>query len=300
MKISSIICTRNRARYLSHAIRSLAQQDLASDDYEILVIDNGSTDATKQIVSELMTEVSNLRYVHEEKPGLSNARNRGLEEAVGPVVAFLDDDAIAAQGWLAAILAAFNAEPQPACVGGPVEPWWEIPQPAWFPDSLVGCHSRYYGATARGYNYPVEHPIGCNVAFLKERVVQIGRFNAQLQKYNDETELISRLVAAGGRIFYEPRARVQHLVAKERLSLTWQLKRHYQEGKSRTDAAILNGRLSLARSLTEIGRNSLSITKRGARLFVSRGPICERIQRLADLSILMGQTVQLTKSLRQE
>jgi glucosyl-dolichyl phosphate glucuronosyltransferase len=300
VRISSIICTRNRAEYLSHAIRSLAEQDMPNDDYEIIVVDNGSTDATKQIAGRFMAEISNLRYVYEEKPGLSNARNRGVEEAAASVVAFLDDDAIADRGWLTAILDAFNHEPQPVCVGGPVEPWWEIPRPGWFPESLVGCHNRYYGAEARWCSYPAEQPIGCNMAFSKERLEQIGGFNARLEKYNDETELISRLVKMGGGIFYQPRARVRHLVAKERLSLSWQIKRHYEEGKSLAEVAGSKGRVPRSRRITELGRNALSISKRCARLLISRGPMRDRVQRLTDLSILVGQTVCLTKSLKED
>ena len=244
-----------------------------------------------------MSEIPNLRYAFSENPGLSNARNRGLAEAAAPVVAFLDDDAIADQGWLSAILDGFNAQPQPACVGGPVEPWWETAQPTWFPVSLVGCHNRFYGATPHPYQYPAEQPIGCNMAFLKERVTAIGGFSAELQKYNDETELISRLVQAGGGIFYEPRARVRHLVAKERLALGWQIKRHYEEGKSLAGIAGLNGPVSRSQRINEVGQNLLTISKRFARLFVSLAPIRDRVQRLAELSILIGKTVYLTKSL---
>lgn len=300
MRISTVICTRNRAAYLSHAIRSLAEQDLSRDNCETIVVDNGSTDETRQIVSGLTKEISNLRYVYEEKPGLSNARNRGLEKAAAPVVAFLDDDAMAVKEWLTAILDAFNAEPQPACVGGPVEPWWEIPQPAWFPDSMIGCSNRDYGAIARPYRYPAEQPVGCNMAFLKERVEEIGGFNPTLEKYNDETELISRLVQAGGRIFYQPRARVRHLLAKERLRLTWQIKRHYEEGKSLAGVASLKDHLPRSRRVTEVGRNLFSISKRCARLVISWSSLRQRVQRLADLSVVVGKTVYLTQSLREE
>jgi glycosyltransferase involved in cell wall biosynthesis len=300
MKISSVICTRNRAAYLPHAIRSLAEQDIENNDYEIIVVDNGSTDGTRQIVNSLTDEMPNLRYVYEEKPGLSNARNRGLEEAAAPVVAFLDDDAIAVPGWLAAILNGFNVEPQPVCVGGPVETWWDVPRPAWFPDSLVGCHNRYYGAEPHWCSYPVEQPIGCNMAFLKEPVAQVGGFNGQLEKYNDETELIARLVELGGRIFYEPRATVRHLLPKERLRLGWQLRRHYDEGKSLGGMHALSGHRSRSRRVAEVGRNLLAIGKRSIRLVVSRSSIRGRVQRLADLSLLIGKTVYITKSLREE
>jgi glycosyltransferase involved in cell wall biosynthesis len=297
VRISSVICTRNRAACLPEAINSLAQQDLATNDYEIIVVDNASTDATKAIVAELMARISNLRYVYSPKPGLSNTRNRGLEEATASVVAFLDDDAIAIQGWLSAILDAFNIEPQPVCVGGPVEPWWEIPRPVWFPEKFAGCHNRYYGAIARWYSYPAEAPIGCNMAFLKHPIGQVGGFNPGLEKYNDETEVISRLVESGGRIFYQPRARVQHLVAKERLRLGWQIKRHYEEGKSLAGLAVLAGRPPRSRRIRDVALKLLSIAKRCVRLFISRASIRERVQRLADLSILVGETVYLTKSL---
>ncbi|MFL6514012.1 MAG: glycosyltransferase family 2 protein [Chthoniobacterales bacterium] len=299
MKISSIICTRNRAKYLRQAIHSLTAQDLPVADYEIIVVDNDSTDSTRQIVNELAGTTPNLRYVYEKNPGLSNARNRGIQEAIAPVVTFLDDDALAAPSWLTAILNTFDTHPQPACVGGPVEPWWEIPRPQWFPESFIGCHSRYYGARARWYDYPAEHPIGCNMAFLKERVLEVGGFNAALENYNDETELISRLVAIGGKLKYEPLATVRHLLGKERLGLRWQMRRHYQEGKSLALAATLKHPLPVARRIPELGTNLFSITKRTARLFVSWTPMRERVQKLAHLSTLIGKTVYLTKSLRE-
>jgi len=297
LKISSIICTRNRAQCLGKAIESLANQDLAVTDYEIVVVDNGSTDATNQVVNERIGQIPNLRYVREEIPGLSNTRNRGISEAVAPIVAFLDDDAIADRCWLTAILHAFDANPQTVGVGGTVEPWWEIPRPRWFPESFIGCHYRNYGPTGRWYSYPAEQPIGCNMAFLKQAVVDAGGFNPVLQNYNDETELISRLVEAGGKLYYEPRAAVRHLVSKERLALGWQIRRHYQEGKSLAVAAALKNRVPRAQRLPELGTNLFSITKRTARLFVSLEPVRDRVQRLAHLSTLVGKTVHLTKCL---
>lgn len=297
MKVSAVVCTRNRAAYLPEAVRSLARQDMASQDYEIVVVDNGSTDRTKEIVTGLATEIPNLRYFLEEKSGLSNARNRGWKEARAPIIAFLDDDAIAVEGWLAAIVAAFDTERTAACVGGPVEPWWEIPRPRWFPENLLGCHNRYYGHASRPYNYPSEQPIGCNMAFRKTELAQAGGFHPRLQKYNDETELIARLVESGRGIFYEPRASVRHLFGKERVTLAWQIRRHYEEGKSVASVAALNGRRRRGHRLGEIGRNVLTIAKRSVRLVVSRSPLPDRVQGLADLSMLVGKTVHLTTSL---
>jgi hypothetical protein len=153
---------------------------------------------------------------------------------------------------------------------------------------------------ARWYKYPFEQPVGCNMAFLKKRVVELGGFNALLQKYNDETELISRLVKTGGQIFYEPRATVRHLFGKERLRLGWQIKRHYEEGKSLAGIGRLRGAVPRKHRITEVGRNLLSIGKRSARVVVSAESVQDRIQRLADLSVLVGKTVHLTCSLREK
>lgn len=299
MKVSPIICTRNRAAYLLQAIRSLTEQSLPRHDYEIIVVDNASTDKTREIVSGLTRETPNLRCVHEANPGLSYARNRGLREARAPIVAFLDDDALATQDWLKAILNAFAIEPRPACVGGPVEPWWEIPKPNWFPASLLGCNDLNYGPHARWLDYPAEHPIGCNMAFVKKRVEEVGGFNVLLDKYNDETELMRRIVQVGGGIFYEPRAAVRHLVAKERLSLGWQIRRHYYEGISLAVAAASHAPRARLRRMRELEQNLLSIAMRTARIIISRGSIKHRITRLVQLSSLVGTAVYLAKSLRQ-
>ena len=297
MKISAIICTHNRAAYLPQAIRSLLEQRLPPEDYEILVVDNNSTDNTREIVTGLMREAPNLRYFYETNAGLSCARNRGIREAGAPIVAFLDDDALAEDGWLVAILDAFAIEPRPACVGGPVRPWWEMPKPNWFPASLLGCHDRDYGPHAHWCNYPVEQPIGCNMAFWKQAVVEVGGFDVRLNKYNDETELIRRIVLAGGGIFYQPDAGVRHLVAKERLRLGWQLKRHYYEGISQAVAAQCEAsprRLTRARQLAG---NLFWLTRQSARLVLSRVAMTHRIQRATDLSRSLGTAVYLAKSL---
>ena len=300
MKISAIICTRNRAKYLSEAIDSLVQQSIPTADYEIVVVDNGSADNTNELVRARAQNIPNLRAVSETDPGLSHARNRGLKESIAPIAAFLDDDAIASRDWLAAILHSFATQPEAVCVGGPVEPWWEVPRPGWFPESFIGCHHRDYGPTGRWYNYPAEQPIGCNMALLRTRVLDLGGFNTVLQKYNDETELIARIVRSGGRLFYEPRANIRHLVSRERLDLGWQIRRHYEEGKSLAAAAALEQRAPRMQRIPEVGHNLFSITKRFARLFVSLGPIRDRVERLANLSSLVGQTVYLTKSLREQ
>src|SRR5713226_9622239 len=119
--ISVVICTRNRAQLLERALASVADQEFARTDYEILVVDNGSTDRTQEVVKQF----PDARYLYEGEAGLCIARNAGWREAKGRYVAFFDDDATALPGWLAAIRDGFaSASPLVGIVGGPVRPIW--------------------------------------------------------------------------------------------------------------------------------------------------------------------------------
>src|SRR5882724_6993780 len=132
--ISVAICTFNRSQYLGAAIESLANQTLDHMLYEVIVVDNNSTDATNQVVEEAVRHHTNLdlRYVNESVQGLSAARNRAAQEAQGDFVAYLDDDAHAEPAWLGATLNAFQTlKPVPACVGGRIYPDWEGGVPDW-------------------------------------------------------------------------------------------------------------------------------------------------------------------------
>jgi glycosyltransferase involved in cell wall biosynthesis len=92
--ITVIICTRNRAKLLRDAMASVVEQGIPKSDYEIVVVDNASTDETPDVVAEFRGS-AHIRYVHEEKLGLCIARNTGWRAASGRYVAFFDDDAIA-------------------------------------------------------------------------------------------------------------------------------------------------------------------------------------------------------------
>ncbi|MEE8471432.1 MAG: glycosyltransferase family A protein [Dehalococcoidia bacterium] len=93
IRVSAIICTHNRSDYLRQAIQSLADQTLPTEQYEVIVVDNGSTDNTRAVV-EGFDHIANLRYVYEPILGLSQARNTGWQNARGEYIAFMDDDAI--------------------------------------------------------------------------------------------------------------------------------------------------------------------------------------------------------------
>src|SRR5260221_2910305 len=229
IKISAVICTYNRAEYLSRAIESLAHQDLDSAGYEIIVVDNNSTDNTAQLVKNSIEAYPSIqiRYVLETEPGLSAGRNRGAHEAAGNYIAYVDDDARAVQGWLSSLLASF-LKLQAACIGGPVNLDWEGDPPKWFPFRYLSLFTYLdYGPEVLLLNEQAKNRYlqGANMAFRRDLIVNDGfMFSTNIgRKKNDllsgeETEVIDRLLEAGQPVYYLPDALVWHLVLPSRRS----------------------------------------------------------------------------------
>ncbi|HEY9873226.1 MAG TPA: glycosyltransferase family A protein, partial [Candidatus Obscuribacterales bacterium] len=113
--VSAIICTHNRQQYLGAAIDSLQQQEFP--DYEVVVVDNGSSDRTRDIVAERLPQ-GRLKYVYEPVIGLSVARNTGAKESAGEILAYLDDDAVASSRWLGVLYKAYSSNAKLAIAGG--------------------------------------------------------------------------------------------------------------------------------------------------------------------------------------
>jgi glycosyltransferase involved in cell wall biosynthesis len=244
IKVSAVICTLNRADYLRKAIKSLANQSLESGAYEILVVDNRSTDNTKAVVTEEFAHISNLHYIYEPVLGLSQARNTGWQHAKGAYVAYLDDDAIANSCWLEQIVQAFETiKPQPGCVGGKVEPIWEAPRPDWLPDELLP-----FLTVVDWSNTPIilgedQYIAGANMAFPKFLLEAVEGFHVNLGRKgksllsNEELLLRNKLQEKNYEIYYDPKIAVKHHVSASRLAKSWFLKRTYWQGVS--EAALL-------------------------------------------------------------
>jgi len=242
-RISAIICTYNRADYIRKAIRSLVDQTLPKEQYEILVVDNSSTDNTRQVVVEEFCGVQNLRYLYEPILGLSQARNTGYLNARGEYVAYLDDDAITCPQWLEKILEVFDTvKPQPGCVSGKVDPIWEAPQPPWLSDRLV-----HVLAVIDWSDTPIaltekQWPIGANIAFPKYILELLGGFQVELGRRGnklismEEVVLQRKLESRGYRCFYHPEVAVWHHIQPHQLTKGWFMRRAYWQGIS--DATI--------------------------------------------------------------
>src|SRR5437899_9095852 len=125
-----VICTHDRADVVGEAVHG-AVAEARADGGEVLVVDNASRDRTPALLAELVLQHGEaLRVVREPRLGLSAARNRGLAEARGEVVAYLDDDAIPRAGWLAALCRPY-VDPRVACVGGRIRVRFAAPPPSW-------------------------------------------------------------------------------------------------------------------------------------------------------------------------
>ncbi len=207
------VCTRDRPDDVRRCLHALMR--LHDDGQELLVIDNcPSTDATRQIVNEFPL----VRYVREPVPGLDVARNRALTEARGDIVAFSDDDAAPDQGWLRALLRNFN-DPLVFCVTG-------LTMPLELETDAQEWHERYStfgrGFKRRVFDRAFVNPMaagkigaGVNMAIRRSALQLVGPFDEALDagtrtRSGGDSEMFSRLLAAGYRIVYEPRALTWH------------------------------------------------------------------------------------------
>lgn len=243
MKVSVIICTLNRHRILESAILSMEKQTLKKDLFELIVVDNGSVDQTKKMVESLMGTIPNMRYVFESNKGLSNARNHGIRESSGDIVAFLDDDAIADSQWLEHLYSVYQIDSEVGAVGGKINVLWDHDRPSWVNDLFESYFGKFdLGEKRKQMIYP-EYPYGSNMSILRELIVEIGGFRTELGRKGkslvaaEETDLFYRINSKKIRVIYEPKAIVYHRVLTERLSKTWGLRRSFSHGES---MAILN------------------------------------------------------------
>src|SRR5205807_4838605 len=147
-----------------------------------------------------------------------------------PMIAFLDDDAVASDNWLSTILSAFeDCNENVFALGGRVDPLWQAPRPVWLPDELLGHLSLVNWGGERRALGKREWIAGTNMAFQVAQLNRIGGFSGKFGRCggeemllsNDENDVISRLKQEGGEVVYLPEACVQHLVPAERLTQSW-------------------------------------------------------------------------------
>ena len=250
-QIAAIICTHNRDRYLGDAIDSLLAQE--GVNYEVLVVDNGSTDQTKQVVASRLSHPC-VTYVYEPILGLSVARNRGAKETTAPILAYLDDDAIASPQWLRVLVEAYDQNAKLAIAGGKVTLIWPegITPPQWISGGLSGGLGAYdLGEEVVAITNPQLTPRGLNYSLRRSFLENIGGFDANLGRVgkkllsNEELFMTELALNQGWEVAYLPNALVAHNVAPERLQRSWFLQRSWWQGVSECYREKIGGRTGI-------------------------------------------------------
>lgn len=221
-ELSIVICTYNRDPFIRRSLECLFRQTLPADRYEVIVVDNHSTDDTAAIVQQFKADhpQAPLRYVFEAQKGLSFARNRGLAEAQAPVITYVDDDAEAVEGFAEAVLRFMQSHPHVDGLGGKVVPVYPgSGEPAWMNKYLNGfVGSVDHGATPLPFNEKMKYPAGCNMTYRKSILQRAGGFNNQLTFRSDDKYIFFKVKEAGATVYYLPEALVYHNIDAHRLS----------------------------------------------------------------------------------
>jgi glycosyltransferase involved in cell wall biosynthesis len=236
--VSVVISTYNRAEVLPRAIQSLLEQDLDPARFEIVIVDNNSSDDTRQTVEAILGKAPNLRYVFEGRQGVSYGRNAGILAAHAPNIAFTDDDVRVSPNWLSTIVRTLAEHPEVACVGGRVLPNWAGPWPGWLtrehwgPLALLdyGDSPVYVNARKRLCL------ITANVAYRRQVFEWIGMFSPHVQTLGrvaatEDHEILLRLWRAGGQGLYWPALTATADIVPERMRPAYHRRWHHRHGR---------------------------------------------------------------------
>jgi O-antigen biosynthesis protein len=197
-KVSVVVCSYNGDATLEECLRSLQSLDYPS--YDVILVDDGSTDSTPQIAQRFPW----VRYIHQENRGLSFARNVGAQAASGAIVAYTDSDCVADEKWLHYLISAM-LDQQVEAIGGP-----NVPPPS------DGWTAQCVAASPGGPSHVMlddrfaEHVPGCNMAFDRQKLLDLGGFDAQFGVAGDDVDICWRFIDQGMRIGYAPAALVWH------------------------------------------------------------------------------------------
>lgn len=221
-KISIIICTYNREKFLPKALASLTEQTIDSKDYEIVIVNNNSSDSTEQISKEFIVNHPglNIKYVVETKRGLSSARNRGINESSSDLIVFIDDDAEVEKNYLETAIRFFEENSNVSAMGGKVIPIYETrKEPEWLSLPLWGLVTKVdWGNKTRKYP-PSKYPAGCSMVFQKSVFDKVGMFNTDLHLRSDDKYIFRQLEKFNKEFLYYPKLVVRHNIDTYRVTL---------------------------------------------------------------------------------
>jgi glycosyltransferase involved in cell wall biosynthesis len=225
--LSVIICTYNRDKYIYGVLKSIAENNFPYSGYEIVLINNNSTDNTEAECRRFQVDFTsaNFHYFVEKEQGLSYARNRGIKEAKGEILIYVDDDATVNRVYLQTVADFFSANSFAAAGGGPIIPVYETKEPVWM--------SHFTRILITGYKYEGKKigkfkngkfPGGGNAAYRKQVFEKIGLFNTNLgRKGNsligaEEKDIFDRMYINRMDFYYLPTMILYHIIPATKLT----------------------------------------------------------------------------------
>lgn len=240
MRLSIAICTYNREEMLDFVLSSLSRCEKPACEWELLVVDNNSSDHTKDVANSYVNDLP-LHYLFEQEQGLSAARNRALSECRGDWIIFTDDDVQLDPMWLKANVDAIGRFPKAGYLGGRVVPYWPKGRPAWLKDEnlalISGLLVRYHqGESTRLYEEGEPTPFGASFGLSRKLFESIGKFRHDLGvKGNvpgrgEEAEYLDRALSAGWRGIYVGEAIAHHWTDANRLTISYLYRYGVQKG----------------------------------------------------------------------
>lgn len=235
--ITVVVPTYNRAEFLKKSLKTFTEQAFDFYKYEILVIDNASTDHTSDVVRDISQNTDVLiKYFYEPNQGLHYARNRGIIESTGDIIIFGDDDIEASENWLKEIFEEFSLNHKTGIVGGKILPIWEELPPEWIYDyGTREVHPVFAFLDLGNQRKKIENLLafGCNFGIRRSLVLEIGgsppdTFPSSLMHFSGtgETDMIRQVTALGYDVVYLPKALVHHHVSANRVTFDYILERY--------------------------------------------------------------------------
>ena len=225
--ISVIICTYNREKYIYNVLKSIAENDLSRKEYEVVLVNNNSTDNTEQECRRFEADFPEVkfRYCLETSQGLSYARNCGIRQSEGDLLAYVDDDATVNKEYLSTYARFFAKRPDAVAAGGPILPVYETEEPSWmthYTRQLI-TGKLYLGDKEREFPRGA-FPGGGNACYRKSVFDTVGLFNVELgRKGNsligaEEKDLFDKMTTNGMHFYYLPTAILYHIIPPHKLT----------------------------------------------------------------------------------
>ena len=228
MFLSVIICTYNRDKYIYNVMESIVKGSLSSEYYEILAIDNNSSDCTKDEIFRFISDYPsfNVKYIFEPQQGLSCARNRGIDESSGDILVYVDDDARVNEDYLKSYHDFFKDNPECSAAGGPIIPEYEgYEEPEWMTYHLKRLLTAYLYFGNKEKQFPGNnYPGGGNAAYRKSIFDMVGKYNTSLGRTGaslaggEEKDIFRKMDGIGVKYYYLPESILYHIIPARKMS----------------------------------------------------------------------------------